>query len=55
MSQHLAPITSWLPTAALLLWVGIGGLVAWHLATDRRHAHRRRMESLALDQDDTHA
>jgi hypothetical protein len=49
MSAHLAPYASMLPTLALLIFVGVAGLVVWHLCTDRRAAHRKKMESLALD------
>lgn len=44
-----------LPTLALLIFIGVSGLVVWHLCTDRRADHRRKMERLALDdQDDRH-
>jgi hypothetical protein len=49
MTALLTPFSSMLPTLALLIFVGVAGLVVWHLCTDRRAAHRKKMESLALD------
>jgi hypothetical protein len=34
---------------ALILFLGLTGLVILYMATDRRTAHHRRMESMALD------
>lgn len=49
MTGFLASYTSVLPTLALLIFVIVAGLVVWHLCTDRRTEHRKKMESLALD------
>lgn len=34
---------------ALILFVGLAGMVVLYIATDRRSAHHRRMEGMALD------
>jgi len=55
MTGFLGSHASILPTLALVIFVIVAGMVVWHLCTDRRSAHRAKMESLALDdQDDRH-
>ncbi len=49
MTSFLGQHTTILPTLALIIFVSVAGLVVWHLCTDRRSAHRKKMESLALD------
>lgn len=38
-----------LPQVALVFFFSIAVLVCWHVFTDRRKGHLRRMESLPLD------
>ncbi len=51
MLEFLASHPNLLGLGALLLFVTLSALVALYLATDRRQAHHRRMEAMALDDD----
>ena len=41
---------SWLPLAAMILFIAIGALVTLYIATDRRGEHQRRMGAMAVDE-----
>jgi|GEM_PF-2595647 cbb3-type cytochrome oxidase subunit 3 len=51
MQNYLNAHPNSLALFALLLFVGLASLVVLYIATDRRKAHHRRMESMALDDD----
>lgn len=54
MSDFLILHPHFLALFALILFVGLASMVVLYIATDRRTAHHRRMEGMALDdhQDD---
>ena len=49
LKEILAPTGSVLPLVALVLFFAIALLVILYIATDRRKQHRKRMESMPLD------
>jgi hypothetical protein len=49
LKEIISPTASFLPVLALLLFVGVAVLVVVYMITDRRREHRRRMESMPLD------
>lgn len=49
LKEILTPHGSVLPQVALVLFVLIALLVIVYIATDRRRDHRKRMESMPLD------
>ena len=49
LKEILTPHGSMLPQVALVLFVLIALLVIFYIATDRRRDHRKRMESMPLD------
>lgn len=49
LKEILSPTGSILPQMALLLFVAIATLIIVYIATDRRRDHRKRMESMPLD------
>lgn len=49
LKEILTPHGSVLPQVALILFVLIALLVIFYIATDRRRDHRKRMESMPLD------
>ena len=51
MNDYLISHPNHFALFALVLFVGLASLVVLYIATDRRKAHHRRMESMALDDD----
>jgi cbb3-type cytochrome oxidase subunit 3 len=49
LKEILTPHGSIWPQVALILFVLIGFLVVFYVLTDRRRDHRKRMESMPLD------
>jgi len=49
MSGFLILHPHFLALFALILFVGLASMVVLYIATDRRTAHHRRMENMALD------
>jgi hypothetical protein len=49
LKEILTPHGSVLPQVALVLFVLIAALVIFYISTDRRRDHRKRMESMPLD------
>ena len=49
LKEILSPTGSVLPQLALLLFFAIAILIIVYMATDRRRDHRKRMESMPLD------
>jgi hypothetical protein len=49
LKEILTPTGSVLPLIALVLFFAIALLVVLYIATDRRKQHRKRMESMPLD------
>lgn len=49
LKEILSPTGSVLPQLALLLFFAIAILIIVYIATDRRRDHRKRMESMPLD------
>jgi len=49
LKEILTPHGSIWPQVALILFVLIAGLVVFYVLTDRRRDHRKRMESMPLD------
>jgi Flp pilus assembly protein TadB len=49
MHHLLGAYAGVMPTIALVIFVTVATLVTIYVVTDRRRAHHRRMEAMALD------
>ena len=50
MHHLLGAYAGVMPTIALIIFVTVSVLVTVYVITDRRRAHHRRMEAMALDE-----